>query len=377
MKKSFLCVFIIITMVSLLMSGCQEQQATKKAPEAAKPLKTEAQKPKVEAAKPAEQPKAAEKPVVFDPNAAAIKFEKVEHDYGDLAPDTTNLCEFKFKNTGKSILKCNKRIQVTCGCTVPELAKTDYEPGEEGVVKVSFHASQMPGATVKHLYLMSNDPNNPKVELTLKANVKINVAYEPSTLSILLNKPNGDCNNIKIRSLDGKAFSVKSLVSSDNAITAQFDPNQQATEFELKPLVNLETAKNQTNGVITIVIDHPQTKSVLVTYNVVPEFETNPRTIVLLKMKAGEPINRKIWVLNNYNDAFEIESITSAKGHIKCLSQQKVGNRYEMEVQIIPPAQDAASPTFTDTIIITTKDGKKAEIGCRGFYHGATGSIKK
>jgi hypothetical protein len=111
-------------------------------------------------------------PALNEPNGPAPKlvFEQPIHDFGSVAPGSESKCSFKFANKGKGVLKIGD-VTKTCGCTVFTLAKKDYEPGEEGVIEVSYNADRAPGVRTRKLYVLSNDPDNPRVELTIKANI--------------------------------------------------------------------------------------------------------------------------------------------------------------------------------------------------------------
>ena len=78
-----------------------------KPPEPTKPEpKPAPDKPKPVAVRPkpvvAKKPKPAAK---VDPNAPAarIKFDKTTHDFGNMDPDSSNICEFPFKNVGEEM----------------------------------------------------------------------------------------------------------------------------------------------------------------------------------------------------------------------------------------------------------------------------------
>ena len=104
-----------------------------------------------------------------------ILFEQVVCDLGQVGVGTGNLCEFRFGNgagylrsnqgsrvtegrvnssggfgashgaagTGDEMLKITG-VKATCGCTVVQLDKRDYAPGESGVIKVTYTAGSTP-----------------------------------------------------------------------------------------------------------------------------------------------------------------------------------------------------------------------------------------
>lgn len=78
--------------------------------------------------------KAAQHKAVLSTSLARISFETTEHDFGPLATGTTHNCEFKFTNTGSGVLKITN-ISASCGCTIVELTKKEYQSGEESTMR--------------------------------------------------------------------------------------------------------------------------------------------------------------------------------------------------------------------------------------------------
>jgi len=81
-----------------------------------------------------------------------ISFEKTVCDLGDVGQGTKNTCEFRFTNTGRGLLKIGK-ISRTCGCTVFQLDKKEYAPGETGTIKVIYTAGKSTATTQKSIYM--------------------------------------------------------------------------------------------------------------------------------------------------------------------------------------------------------------------------------
>jgi hypothetical protein len=89
---------------------------------------------------------------------------------------------------------------------------------------------------------------------------------------------------------------------------------------------------------------------------------------MMFGLKAGQPVQREFWVLNNYEEDFEIESVTSQKGTIKLLEKTMTGNRCHLRVEMTPPEQGPDSTVASDTLEIKIKDNKTLTVPFRGFY---------
>jgi len=296
-----------------------------------------------------------------------IKFEEIYHNFGDVGPGTTNVCEFKFTNTGDGLLKITK-VSKTCGCTPFTLEKKEYAPGENGTLKAKYVSAKRPGLVSRRLYVYSNDETEPKATLTLRANVVLKIDYQPNTIQLRLKDENAGCPEIKLSSVDEQPFVITEFKSTANSITADYDPAMEATSFVLQPKVDIERLQKSSNGYINISLTHPECKTVLIPFKALSEFKVSPSVINMFNVEAQKPVTRQLWVLNNYGEDFEIESASSKKGTIKVLHEEKVGRRYKFELEIMPPATEDNKRIFTDEFIVNTRGGKWLQVPCRMFY---------
>jgi len=304
--------------------------------------------------------------------APEITFEEVIHDFDEIGPGTRKTCNFKFTNTGDSLLEVGK-IEVCCGVTAKlSKNKKKYAPGESGTVEVSYRSGTWPGSITKRLYVPSNDKAKPRVALTIMAKIVKKVSCEPKTLKLLLKEENAGCPEITLTSLDNRPFAIKSFKSTADCITADYDSSVKATKFVLKPRVDIEKLRKGLNGLINIGLTHPECNLVTVTFNALPRFRVDPAALIFLATEPQKPVTRPLWVLNNYDEDFEIESVSSKNGIIKVLGQEKIGNRYKFELEITPPATESRSTIFTDVFFVNIKGGEKLEVVCRGFYSTRT-----
>ncbi len=298
---------------------------------------------------------------------ARIRFEKVVHDFGEIGPGTKHSCEFRFTNTGIGMLKI-LTIDAPCGCTVTELKKRQYRPGEPGTLKVRYSASTQPASPRKYVYVNTNDAANPKVTLTIKARIAPKVSYDPKKLNLLLRDEGGGCPKITLISIDKKPFSITAFRSSGNCITADLDSSVEATKFVLQAKANLERLRTAPNGLIYISLTHPECKKVTIVFNALAKFRITPPQIIVLKAEPHKPVVRRLWVLDNYGQDFEIESVSSRNKLIKVLNQKKVSKGYQFDLEITPPASEDKRRVFTDVFSMHIKGAEILAVDCRGFY---------
>lgn len=345
----------------LLQIGCQERA---RAPEEYKTVLIEPNEPAIGPTKTEAVPEANEP-------GPKITFEKVIHDFGEIGPKSTNSCEFKFTNTGDGLLKIIGKIKTCCGFSARLKGnKKNYAPGESGTVIVTFSASRFRGRITKYQYVNSNDKSRPRVRLTVKARIVPKVSYQPERLNLVLNNENAGCPEITLTSLDNQPFAIRQFKSTGNSITADFEPSVKKTKFVLEAKVDMEKLRRGLNGRISISLTHPECRMVTIPFNTRPRFKITPLSIITLKAEPQKPTKRKVWILNNYNEDFEIESTSSQKkGIIKVLSQEKIRSGYQLELEITPPAVEANKRFFTDVFFVKIKGGERLQITCRGFYN--------
>ena len=354
---------LISALVSLILSlriGCQQQLAV------AQSTKNTAESP-IKEIRGMEAPGISPKPAPDAKNLSPrICFEKTVCDLGDVGQGTKNTCEFKFTNTSQALLKIGK-IKRTCGCTVFELDRKEYAPGQKGTIRVSYIAGKATALRQEHIYVPSNDKDNPKVKLTIKARVVQLIEATPQKLELSLRKKNAGIPDIRLASKDGKPFSIKAFKSTNNGVVTDFDPNVSAPEFALHPKVDIGKLKAGLRGYIDIQLTHPQCRSVRIPYEILAEFKAIPGSIIVINAKPNEVVTREITVVSNYDEDFEVESTSSKNGYIKVLSQEKVEKAYKFKVQVTPPLVNKRS-FFIDTFYVGIKGKDKLAIACRGYY---------
>ena len=296
-----------------------------------------------------------------------IKFEKTICDFGEVGPSTKNIGELKFTNVGEGLLEITK-VGKCCG-VVTRLDKMEYKPGETGVLKVEWNSGAGEMTFTRQVVVHSNDPNAPATTINIKAKVALQIDWEPKRLKLFLDEENAGCSNVTITSLDNQPFSITGFKSTADCITADYDPSVKATKYVLEPKVDSEKLLKSLKGLINISLDHPKGNGAIILYSVLPKYTINPPLLIIFNAEPNKPIVRKISVLNNYKKDFEIESVSSKNDIVamKLLEQKKLRNGYQLDVEIIPPA-DEGQPRFTDEFSLNIKGGESLSIRCNGYY---------
>ncbi len=104
-------------------------------------------------------------------NGPRITFDKITYEFGTIKAGKKIETEFEFKNTGKSELIIRK-TKASCGCTASQPEKTKLKPGESSKIKVTYDSTGKKGNENKTITVISNDPTNSSVVLSIKGIVE-------------------------------------------------------------------------------------------------------------------------------------------------------------------------------------------------------------
>ncbi|MGH7932514.1 MAG: DUF1573 domain-containing protein [Candidatus Binataceae bacterium] len=115
---------------------------------------------------------AAPKAVVIDPI----------YDFGATLSGNPIKHTFKIRNEGQGTLIIGG-MTTSCGCTAAKPAKDHLAPGQETNIDATFDTRGEKGAVERTITAFTNDPKNPQVTMTLKGDVKLQVAATPQEVA--------------------------------------------------------------------------------------------------------------------------------------------------------------------------------------------------
>ena len=159
--------------------------------------------------------------------APVISFERRFHDYGDIWDVGKYVSAFRFTNLGDAPLEI-LAVRAGCGCTTTSLSTYIYEPGESGAVDLVFSPQGM-GRQVKSLTVVSDDPQNPTVELSIGANIREFAFAEPRVVRFPTVKLGESAmQRVLMRSADpqGEITAVRVTGLQPDALSARLIPGE-------------------------------------------------------------------------------------------------------------------------------------------------------
>jgi hypothetical protein len=114
--------------------------------------------------------------------APVVRIDRPEHDFGTILQGENVRHVFDFVNNGNAPLTVEK-VTSSCGCTAALASAKVLAPGESGEIQTSFDSARFRGPVKKTVYLYTNDPVQPMVQLQLKGTVKAELTLEPQVVN--------------------------------------------------------------------------------------------------------------------------------------------------------------------------------------------------
>jgi hypothetical protein len=110
---------------------------------------------------------------ILDSGKAVIEVTPSLKDLGDVDKEGFNYT-FTVRNTGNRPLEISK-VSTSCGCTLARIDQNTLKPGENTGLHVTFNPKLMKeevkGKVSRLIFIKSNDPDNPELEIKITANV--------------------------------------------------------------------------------------------------------------------------------------------------------------------------------------------------------------
>ncbi|MGE5692640.1 MAG: DUF1573 domain-containing protein [Candidatus Zixiibacteriota bacterium] len=113
--------------------------------------------------------------------AGRLEVSQKKWDFGFIPRGAKVTHNYILKNVGTDTLKITN-VRKSCGCTAAPLRKTVLPPGDTTQLEVTFSSGSYQGPVSKAVYVESNDPIEPFMDITFQANVSVPsklLAFDP------------------------------------------------------------------------------------------------------------------------------------------------------------------------------------------------------
>jgi hypothetical protein len=148
-------------------------------------------------------------------------FKETAHDFGKVKQGEVLTHEFDFTNDGTDTLVV-ERVETTCGCTAALVSEKEIRPGKAGKIKVSMDTHGYAGRMTRYVYLVSNDTDDSRRELSVSADIEV-----PPQPKIELDRYNVDLG----LSIEGEAPSAKVVIRNVGDLELSVEMSHELVKF--------------------------------------------------------------------------------------------------------------------------------------------------
>jgi len=250
-----------------------------------------------------------------------IQFQENFFDFGKIEQQKTVSHIFKFKNTGTSDLIIDN-LKSTCGCTAALVTSKVIPPGASGEIKVTFSSKNFQGEVKRSVYVFSNDPQNSKYTLNIKAYVRAFLEAKPKYIDFgNFKKGESVSKSLVVKNLTNEPITIKDIRSDLKEIKIanfekEINPNE---ETVINLTLNLSQPPGNFFGNIEITsAEHPDEKLIVpASGRIIGDITVTPENLYFGIVKKGEKSEQKIKVTNNSETALRLIEVRSTLEFIK------------------------------------------------------------
>lgn len=309
------------------------------------------------------------------PPVPVIKFRETTYDTGEIWEGDPASHTFTFTNTGNAVLII-KKVKTSCGCTAAVLSSKEIEPGKTGEIKATFNTRRYLGKQSKSVYVSSNDPRHPTVQLRLQAVVKSAASFSPRNLQfgqvtrgeeptkIIQLIP--DAGEVPVTELTTKPEFFKARIVDDTETEA--GESEEKVESTAKQPVKIEVSISpdapigRHNGNLTVKIDHPRVTSLSARLFVLIEgpVRFSPRMLFFDENAQKNRSLKKVRLEEKTGRNLKILSIESSVPQFQAeLVTLRDGREFDIEIRMSP---DTEPGRYQGEIVVKTDCPGQEEI---------------
>lgn len=103
-----------------------------------------------------------------------IQLDQLQVELGQVVNGEVRTLEVPLRNQGEVDLVI-QAVTTSCGCTTAQVEPSTVKPGERALLRISFdsgaHGPTEVGPVMRQVFIASNDPDQPEVELRFTAEI--------------------------------------------------------------------------------------------------------------------------------------------------------------------------------------------------------------
>ena len=246
-----------------------------------------------------------------------LTFASKTQDTGEILDTNVAQLSFLFRNTGVGPLTITQ-VKPACGCTVPEMAKKTYMPGEQGTINVAFDPRGKRGAMARSITIFTDSDITPTDSIVVRSLVKPVIITEPRVLPFqAITKGESVTKDIKVYGRTDDFKVTRATIDDPNTFDIEvIDGGEVEKDGEMLKLQIIRVtikanAKPDNHRAQITVRTNDERLSILsltTVARVLGDLKTTPIRVTMGRIVVGDEFEREIKIISKSGKAFEIKS---------------------------------------------------------------------
>lgn len=295
------------------------------------------------------------------------------YDFGKVYSGTAVKHIFRLKNVGTAPLNING-VRTSCGCTAAQPTKKQLLPGEESDITVTFDTRTDHGPATRTITVFTNDQSHQQLDLTMRGDVKVQVAANPS-LVIFERVKRGTEQSQQVTVTDempDRDFKIDAIKNASPYIkvTSQSLPGNQR-----RALLNITLVNTAPAGPIADLVKVNTTRTpveIPISGTVLGDLNLNPPQVSFGIVPHHSSALRFVRLTNSGDHPVRVTGISSNNASVVAgVEPIKTGREYKITVQLAPNTPDGV---LRGNLAIKTDDPHQQDVQVP--FYGIVGSFK-
>ncbi len=284
--------------------------------------------------------------------------------------------EFTLENRGTAPLEVTQ-VRPACGCTVAEYDET-IAPGATGTVRAVLDTTSLVGPNAKAVTVYTNDPANPRIQLTIKSNPQPFLTVEPgyARFTSFVHDEEDQTQQQLLWTDDFEALEVTGVETPAEWVEASFRPATAAerseegtgAQWRIEVTLAKEAPVGPVADQVVVRTNHPRQKSIAIPVSgfVRPMVAVTPPDVDFGKVDPAEEQQWGILVRNFGSAPLAIEGVRSTVPGIEVeVEPLEEGQRYKL---VFTPTPALARGPFDGRVELRTNlaEQRTITVGVRG-----------
>ncbi len=307
---------------------------------------------------------------------AVVRVEKPVHDFGTRWGGLTLQHSFAVTNAGNTTLKIVK-VRPNRGCALAEAYPKELAPGQSGTFSFTLDTKLLRGSYVKTIQILSNDPDQGELTLTLRGMAREYVDVFP--VAALFGIIAGDETKSKVLKITNNTREPLEVtlgtVKPEGKFRFELEEKRPGQEFELRvttiPPLPRGTPLNATVTLHTNV-EARKTVEVRALGRVAERLDVYPKIVTMVKREGTETLHGTVRFTNYGDIPVELLDATVDDLNIAVkITRPTTGKAYTITLQA--PAS-AGIPVTGRTLTLVSDDSEKPLIDVPVRIHRSAGT---